>query len=96
MPQTGGNDAATAGMRFSRGLRLRSGGSGDENGVAVLAGQRRSAPAFSDLPQWLSWRYLWRDVGVRSGQLNAQPVERLSARKLVCSRPTKPYGWRMG
>ncbi len=30
---------------------------------------------------------LWRDVGVQSGQLNAQPVERLSARKLVCSRP---------
>ncbi len=26
--KTGGNDAATAGMRFSRGLRLRSGGSG--------------------------------------------------------------------
>lgn len=59
-------------------------------------GQRRSAPAFSNLPQWLSWRYLWRDVGVRSGQLNAQPVERLSARKPVCSRPAKPHGWRMG
>ncbi|XPE35500.1 hypothetical protein ACNKHN_04095 [Shigella flexneri] len=30
----------TAGVRFSRGLRLRSGRSGDENGVAVLAGER--------------------------------------------------------
>ncbi len=42
---------------------------------------------FLTFRQWLSWRYLWRDVGVRSGQLNAQPVERLSARKPVCSAP---------
>lgn len=32
------------------------------------------------LPQRLSWRYLRRDVGLRSGELNAQPVAGLFTR----------------
>jgi adenosylmethionine-8-amino-7-oxononanoate aminotransferase len=50
----GGDDAGIAGVRFPRGFRLRGGGSGDENGAAVLARQRRTAPAFPHLPQRLS------------------------------------------
>ncbi|STH57113.1 adenosylmethionine-8-amino-7-oxononanoate aminotransferase [Escherichia coli] len=63
---------------------------------AVLAGQRRSAPAFSDLPQWFH--------GDTFGAMSVcDPDNSMHSlwkgylpENLFAPRPAKPHGWRMG
>ncbi len=76
-------------MRFSRGLRFRSGGSGDEMALQYWQAKGEARQRFLTFPMVIMAIPLARCLcAIRTTQ--AQPVERLSARKLVCSRSTKP------
>ncbi len=78
-------------MRFSRGLRFRSGGSGDENGVQYWQAKGEARQRFLTFRNGIMAIPLARCLcAIRTTQCTA--VERLSARKLVCSRPAKPHG----
>ncbi len=75
-------------MRFSRGLRLRSGRSGDEMALQYWQAKGEARQRFLTFAMVIMAIPLARcRCAIRT--THAQPVERLSARKPVCSRPAK-------
>ncbi|XNM48663.1 aminotransferase class III-fold pyridoxal phosphate-dependent enzyme [Escherichia coli] len=89
--RTGGNDAATAGCVFLA----------DSGSVAVeVATERRCSTGRPKakratvfyLPQWLSWRYLWRDV-VWDPDNSMHSLWKGYLPENLLLPPAKPHGW---